>query len=49
MFFLQIFPELKGASGLTSHTAIFISSYFDFVRLRNYLKKEEIDFLQLSE
>ena len=48
-FVNKIFPDLKGASGMMSHTAIFISSYFDFVRLRNFLKKEEIDFLQLSE
>ncbi|XP_046847706.1 U3 small nucleolar RNA-associated protein 25 homolog isoform X2 [Xenia sp. Carnegie-2017] len=45
----KIFPDLKSGGGISSHTAIFISSYFDFVRIRNYLKKQEVNFLQLSE
>lgn len=32
-----------------THTLIFISSYFDFVRLRNYLKKENESFTQVHE
>ena len=32
-----------------SHTAIFVPSYFDFVRLRNYFKKEDISFAQICE
>ncbi|KAH7719889.1 Protein Y41C4A.9 [Aphelenchoides avenae] len=30
-------------------TAVFVSSYFDYVRLRNYLKKESESFVQLHE
>lgn len=32
-----------------SHTLIYIPSYFDYVRLRNYMKKEEINFVSLCE
>ena len=32
-----------------SHTLIYIPSYFDYVRLRNYMKKEEINFASICE
>ena len=44
---LQIIPEFS--TPLMQGTAIFIQSYFDFVRIRNYLKKEEISFCQICE
>lgn len=44
---LQILPEFKGS--LMGHTAIFVPSYFDFVRLRNYFKREAIECAQISE
>ena len=45
-FINQVLP------GLTKNqtaVAIYIPSYYDFVRVRNYMKKEEINFVQISE
>ena len=47
LFLSQILPAHTGT--LMAQTLIFVSSYFDFVRLRNYMKKEEISFSHLSE
>ncbi|XP_014769386.1 U3 small nucleolar RNA-associated protein 25 homolog isoform X1 [Octopus bimaculoides] len=47
-FIKKILPKYRGASNMNS-TMIFIPSYFDFVRIRNYFIKNEIDFLQISE
>lgn len=41
----HILPEILDEP----HVMIYISSYFDFVRLRNYLKKEDVNFLGLCE
>ncbi|RMX40576.1 hypothetical protein pdam_00016584 [Pocillopora damicornis] len=43
----KVLPDFKGS--LMGHTAIFVPSYFDFVRLRNYFKREGIDCAQISE
>lgn len=42
-FVRNILPKLK------TGTLIFISSYFDYVRLRNYLKKDNESFAQIHE
>eukprot|EP00117_Sycon_ciliatum_P005063 scpid37206/ scgid9163/ Digestive organ expansion factor homolog len=43
----MILPSLvKNTKG---HIAIFISSYFDFVRLREHFKRENIDYIPLCE
>ncbi|XP_052270785.1 U3 small nucleolar RNA-associated protein 25 homolog [Dreissena polymorpha] len=46
-FIKKVFPQHSKAG--IQQTLIFIPSYFDFVRLRNYFKREGINVLQVSE
>uniref|UniRef100_A0A665W6H4 U3 small nucleolar RNA-associated protein 25 homolog n=1 Tax=Echeneis naucrates TaxID=173247 RepID=A0A665W6H4_ECHNA len=43
----KVFPQYRDS--VMSHTLIFIPSYFDYIRLRNYMKKEEINFASICE
>ncbi|XP_051504471.1 U3 small nucleolar RNA-associated protein 25 homolog [Myxocyprinus asiaticus] len=43
----KILPQYRDS--IMSHTFIYVPSYFDFVRLRNFLKKEDISFASISE
>lgn len=42
-----ILPQFKSAT--LAHCMIYVPSYFDYVRIRNYLKKEEMNFTQICE
>lgn len=47
-FFLEkVLPQYRDAA--MSHTLIYIPSYFDYIRLRNYMKKEEMNFASICE
>ena len=45
--FVKILPRFRDE--MMSHTLIFISSYFDFVRIRNYFKKNDVNSMNISE
>lgn len=42
-----ILPQCKGPS--MAHCLIYVPSYFDYVRIRNYFKKENLSFVQICE
>ncbi|XP_007432240.1 digestive organ expansion factor homolog isoform X1 [Python bivittatus] len=47
-FFIdKVLPEYRDA--VMTHTLIYVPSYFDYVRLRNYFKKEELSFAHICE
>ncbi|KAJ0062964.1 hypothetical protein NL108_009559, partial [Boleophthalmus pectinirostris] len=43
----KVLPQYKDS--VMSHTMIYIPSYFDYIRLRNYMKKEELNFASICE
>ncbi|XP_068573825.1 U3 small nucleolar RNA-associated protein 25 homolog [Cebidichthys violaceus] len=43
----KVLPQYRDS--VMSHTLIYIPSYFDYIRLRNYMKKEEINFTSICE
>ncbi|KAM4624675.1 U3 small nucleolar RNA-associated protein 25 homolog isoform 1-T1 [Polymixia lowei] len=43
----KVLPQYKDS--VMSHTLIYVPSYFDYVRLRNYMKKDEINFTDICE
>lgn len=46
-FTKTVLPKFN--SSTLGHTLIYIPSYFDFLRLRNYMRKEEISFTHICE
>lgn len=48
-FHKKILPQYKNNSSTLRRTLIYVSSYFDFVRLRNLMKKEDCSFVQVCE
>lgn len=42
-----VLPQFKSAT--MAHCMIYVPSYFDYVRIRNYFKKEEVNFTQICE
>lgn len=46
-FTTKILPQYKDS--IMNHTLIYVPSYFDYVKLRNYFKKEELKFVQICE
>ncbi|KAL5283485.1 DIEXF family protein [Megaselia abdita] len=46
-FINEILPQFKGPS--KAHCMIYIPSYFDYVRIRNYFKAENMNFVQICE
>ncbi|XP_072041520.1 U3 small nucleolar RNA-associated protein 25 homolog [Amphiura filiformis] len=46
-FVKKILPQFR--DGIMAGTMIYVPSYFDFVRIRNYFRKQEIKFAQICE
>lgn len=46
-FITTILPQYKNPS--MAHCMVYVPSYFDYVRLRNYFKKETVNFVQICE
>ncbi|XP_041969728.1 U3 small nucleolar RNA-associated protein 25 homolog [Aricia agestis] len=46
-FIKEVLPKQRDP--LMSHTLVYVPSYFDYVRLRNYFKKEDVSFVQICE
>ncbi|TIA91539.1 hypothetical protein E3P81_02004 [Wallemia ichthyophaga] len=49
MFINKSLPALQKSAVSSSHTLLFVSSYFDFVRVRNHLKATGVNYAALSE
>lgn len=47
-FFENVFPNFADSQAV-DQTLIFVPSYFDFVRVRNRLKSDEVSFVQICE
>lgn len=46
-FVRKVLPQHREA--LMKQTLIFVTNYFDYVKLRNYFKREDISFVQICE
>lgn len=46
-FVTKFLPHYKNTH--LNHTLIYVPSYYDFVQLRNYMRKEEVNFVQICE
>jgi len=46
-FISSLLPNIK--SSCETHVMIYFASYFDYVRVRNYFRKEDINFTQICE
>ncbi|KAG0216349.1 hypothetical protein B0O80DRAFT_434675 [Mortierella sp. GBAus27b] len=48
-FVTQTLPQLRRSALTQTHTMIFVPSYFDFVRLRNYFSENKYSFAAICE